>query len=518
VVQACALFASCLLLGGGGFLSDIILQLLSIPVLVFVLPNATKEYPFAQNRVGWILCAGILLLPLLQLIPLPPWIWTKLPGHELILANLNLLNINLPWLPISVSPTSTWLAALSLLPPLTLFLATVLLSSSERFGILVVLITFSTLNVIIGILQVQGSDSLYFFEYTNRGEAVGLFANRNHLAALLYCALVFLSPWVIRIGSEFRAQNNRAAAQLYLPILIGGLALLAILGATEMFTRSRAGVALALIGGLAIGASAVSDLPRGSRMKIPKWSVLAIVAAALIVGEFGLERMMERVATDHLQDARLPIAQTTLGAALHYLPFGSGFGTFPLVYGIFEKPTDLMPGTYVNRAHNDFAEVFLEGGVFGIGLGLALFVWYVQRSLQIWRRRPGASGKQEILLARSATIVIGLLLLHSLVDYPLRMEAMMAVLAVSFAFLIDPRIIDSTPFLTRSAIALSGSRRRKRRVSQAASVDAPWRSDPMRLEKSMKRDSAVASKSTGSEDHQDPALEEVEWPEAWRNK
>ena len=50
---------------------------------------------------------------------------------------------------------------------------------------------------------------------------------------------------------------------------------------------------------------------------------------------------MERVATDHLQDARLPIAQTTLGAALHYLPFGSGFGTFPLVYGIFEKPTDL---------------------------------------------------------------------------------------------------------------------------------------------------------------------------------
>ena len=231
-------------------------------------------------------------------------------------------------------------------------------------------------------------------------------------------------------------QTNRAVAKLYLPILIGGGALLIILGATEMFTRSRAGVALALIGGLASGASAVSGLRGGSRMKIPKWSLLAIVAIALVMGQFGLQRIMERFATDPLQDdPRISIARTTLGAALHYLPFGSGFGTFPQVYGIFEKSTDLLPGTYVNRAHNDFAEVFLEGGVFAIGLGLALFVWFVQRSVQIWRRQPGANGKQEILLARSASIAISLLLLHSLVDYPLRMEAITAVLAVSCALL-----------------------------------------------------------------------------------
>src|SRR4051794_12117508 len=119
VIQACGLFAMCLLLGGGSLLSDTVLQLLSIPILVFVVPHAAKEYPFAQNRVGWILCAGIVLLPLFQLIPLPPWIWTNLPGHDLVLANLKLLNGNLPWLPMSVSPTSTWLAALSLLPALT---------------------------------------------------------------------------------------------------------------------------------------------------------------------------------------------------------------------------------------------------------------------------------------------------------------------------------------------------------------------------------------------------------------
>ena len=127
-----------------------------------------------------------------------------------------------------------------------------------------------------------------------------------------------------------------------------------------------------------------------------------------------------------------------------------------------------MPGTYANRAHNEFAEVFLEGGVFGIGLVLALFVWFVHRSAQIWRRRPGASIKQEILLARSATIVIGLLLLHSLVDYPSSNGAMMAVLGVSCALLIDPKIIDTAPFLALAAVASSDSRRKERpRISSA---------------------------------------------------
>jgi len=511
-MQACGLFAGCLLLGGGtrgGFLSDPVLQLLSIPVLVFVLPHVIKEYPFAQNRLGWILCAGIVFLPVSQLIPLPPWIWTNLPGHDLILANLSLLNGNLPWLPISVSPSSTWLAALSLIPPLTIFLATVLLSNSERFSVLAVLVMFAILSVFIGLVQVGGG-SLYFFAVTNPGEAVGFFANKNHLAALLYSALVFLCPWVINLGSEFRTeQNNRAAA--YLPILVGSAGLLIMLGAAELITRSRAGLALALAGGLASAASAVFASPGASPKKIAKWSLLAIVAAALLAGKFGWE-VMDRLATDPLQDARLPLARTTFNAALHYLPLGSGFGSFPSVYGIFERPTDIMPGTYANRAHNEFAEVFLEGGVFGIGLILSLFVWFVHKSAQIWRRLPGAKIKQEILLARSATMVISLLLLHSLVDYPLRTGALMAVLGVCCALLIRPKIADTASPLALAGVPASGSRRKERPASQVPG-NAPWRSDPVRPAKSMK-----SLLPRERDDHRDPPIQEIEWPEAWRSK
>jgi hypothetical protein len=171
-----------------------------------------------------------------------------------------------------------------------------------------------------------------------------------------------------------------------------------------------------------------------------------------------------------------------------------------------------MPNTYANRAHNEVAEVFLEGGIFGMGLFLALFVWFVHRSAQIWRRRPGGSIQQEILLARSATIVISLLLLHSLVDYPLRTGAMMAVLGVSCALLIRPKIADTAPSLALAAVAASDGRHKERVASQVPG-NSPGRSDPVRPAKSMK-----SLLPRERDDHRDLPIQEIEWPEAWRSK
>ena len=474
---------------------------------MFVLPSVAKKYPFFENRLGWFLCAVIVLLPLLQLIPLPPWIWSKLPGHGLVASNLDLLNGNMPWLPISVSPSSTWLAAVSLIPPLTMFLAVLLLSRSERLSLVIILVTFSVVSIFIGLLQIaQGfGGSLYFFEITNPGEAVGFFANKNHFAALIYSALVFVCSWVINAGLEFEAERNkRGVSRAYLPMLIGAAAVLIILSAAEMIIRSRAGLVLALAGAVASGAFAVFHARSVSRMKIAKWSVLAILAAALFAGGFGLQRVIERVATDPLQDARLPIARTTLSAASHYLPFGSGFGTFPSVYGIFERATDIFASTYINRAHNDLAEVFLEGGVFGIGLILALLICFARRTSQIWRHRPGGTTNQEILLAHSATIVIGLLLLHSLVDYPLRTGGMMAVLAMTCALLIYPNTTDIEPAETAPSIAARRRGRSKRPALQGTLQEASWRSNA----RAPATSTNVESNLRGSDDLRAPDLEE----------
>jgi O-antigen ligase len=90
---------------------------------------------------------------------------------------------------------------------------------------------------------------------------------------------------------------------------------------------------------------------------------------------------------------------------------------------------------YVNHAHNDYLEVALETGLPGILLLLAFLAWFALAALTAWR--SSAEGGN---LARAATLVILVVLLHSLVDYPIRTAAVAAVFAASCALLLPPRV------------------------------------------------------------------------------
>src|SRR5438046_1639311 len=122
-----AMLVACLLLGGGtssGFLSDTVLQFLAIPVLLAALWRLL-DLPARQMRWQLLFCLAVVLVPLLQLVPLPPRLWTALPNREPAAATFDLLQREPRWMPISVTPRATWLSALSLLPPLAVFLATI---------------------------------------------------------------------------------------------------------------------------------------------------------------------------------------------------------------------------------------------------------------------------------------------------------------------------------------------------------------------------------------------------------
>ena len=127
-------------------------------------------------------------MPLLQLIPLPPAIWTVLPNRVPEKEVFELLDRDLPWLPISISPTATWLSALSLLVPLCIFVGTSLLDYRERRRLSLVIVAVTLLSIFLGLGQVSQSvsGSLPLSVVSTSSEAVGFFANRNHFAALLY--------------------------------------------------------------------------------------------------------------------------------------------------------------------------------------------------------------------------------------------------------------------------------------------------------------------------------------------
>ncbi len=435
-----------LILGGGtrgGFLSDAILQLIAIPLLLISLWRLIEIPLTGQMRLALFFCIAIVAIPLVQLIPLPPWLWTALPGRDAAAATFEILGQNAPWMPISVVPYETWLSMLSLIPPLAIFLATMMLPYRERRWLSFVFLAVGVLSVFIGMVQVaQGQESPWrFFEFTNATEAVGFFANRNHFAAFLYCLTLFAAVWALQATVVEFAQGERKLDTVFIVGMIAAFTLLVVLLAGQVMARSRMGLGLtivALFGGLALGAS---DRRIGSAVGPGKLLAGAVILVVIFSVQFALYRVMERFVVDPLEGARGAFSRNTIEAAIAYMPFGSGLGTFVPVYAMFEKPQDTILGIYANHAHNDVAELWLNTGAFGLALFGMFVVWLALRSVEIWQKRPAEGASQlDWNLARAATIVVAVLIVHSFVDYPLRTGAMMAVLAFACGLLVEPPV------------------------------------------------------------------------------
>jgi O-antigen ligase len=450
VFFTCASMMACsLLLGGGtrgGFLSDAILELFAIPALLVAVSsvvNLLVRQTESGRRVLWAIafCVAIAILPLLQLLPLPPLIWTKLPGREELEAIFGLAGDRQPWMPISVSPKATWLSFLSLLPPAAIFLAAIQLSYSERRRLSLLVIAVAVISAFVGLIQVaQGPESsLRFFSSTNLMEAVGFFANRNHFAALLYAALLFTAVWSIDVAFNTGSWGDlKRVSPFTIVVLTISLMIFIVLIAAEAVARSRAGMLLTIVALTGALGLAFTDRRQASRVRASKMLIGAMSVAILLSVQFTLYRILDRFAADPLDDSRIPFARNTIRAAIAFMPFGAGLGTFVPVYGMFEQPSDAMPDAYVNHAHNDILELWLETGVIGIVLALFFATWFVLSCAKVWRWAPVGSRDLDLSLARAATIIIGLLVAHSFVDYPLRTEAMMVIFAFSCALLIEP--------------------------------------------------------------------------------
>lgn len=278
-----------------------------------------------------------------------------------------------------------------------------------------------------------------FYTYANPGDAVGFFGNRDHFAALLYAALVFTSVWMIDVSFRFGSwEDLRSSHQFTVVTATAVFMTFVVLLVGEAVARSRAGLGLTMIGLLTIFALAFTDERRRSKASSSKIVLGAIGVAGILCVQFALYRILDRFTADPLADARILFAKKTIGAAWTFTPFGSGLGSFVPVYQMFEKPVDTLVGVYVNHAHNDYLELWLETGVMGV-IVICLFAYWVgSNGVKVWRDHSPNTSAFDHMLARAATVVIALLLVHALVDFSLQTEAIMAVFAVSCALLVAP--------------------------------------------------------------------------------
>lgn len=392
-------------------------ELAALPLLVFAILRLTRSPGPRPDRLALGLLCAVCALPLLQLIPLPPGLWTLLPGRDPLALAFQVTGMTPGWLPLSLTPDRTWRSFLALVPPVAMFLGVIALRPESNVRLIQLMLAGVAVSILLGMAQFLSSgEALYPWRTTDAGNLTGFFANRNHLATLCLASL----PFAAVLGAS-ASQRGDQRGQLIV-WLMGLLVVLVIFAVIAI--RSRTGVILL---GPVLAASAFAGWIASGRGR-PKPLLLAAVGAAglaLVVGAiFAVNPLIERFDAAGAREGRFENWPIIADAANTYLPLGSGIGSFDRVFRSVE-PLDRLDPTFFNQAHNDYLETWLETGWFGVAL-LALFlVWFARRSLTAWRARP--SPVRDI--QRAATIAIGVILLHSAVDYPLRT----ATLATLFA-------------------------------------------------------------------------------------
>lgn len=353
------------------------LQLLCLPFFAIAAQESGQRYSPAV--LGLVTATALVIA--FQLLPLGTWLKPGLEGQPGALATSG------DW-------SRTLDALLFFLAPAALFLALGNLSENSLNRVVAFLMAGVILNLILALVQFAASSPLLvgLLPYPT---SAGFFANQNHFASLLF------------VGIPFVIYQFVAVRRTWLSLIVVALMVL-----TGFATRSVAGAFLSA-GAALVSYAVVAELRPRLR------AVLLLVAAVgIIVLALNPNNVLELNPENPID--RTSIWENTAQGVLAHLPLGSGFGTFEIVYPAFENETDIVT-RFANHAHNEYLEIALEGGL----PAMVLLIAYLALL------GGGAARGAMPPLRRASYCAIIFLLIHSLVDYPLRTMGM----ALAFALL-----------------------------------------------------------------------------------
>jgi O-antigen ligase len=196
-------------------------------------------------------------------------------------------------------------------------------------------------------------------------------------------------------------------------------------------------VAVLLLGPPVLAFSASMLAPERWRLRLPLMA--AGVLSTLVMLALYLSPVHDVFAKDDATSvtSRELMWSNTARAIDQTLPVGTGVGSFRQLYPHYEE-AGLIKSTFTSHAHNDYLETALESGVPGLVLLIVFLAWWVLRAHWIWRSRLPDCYPQ------AATIASAALLLHSIVDYPLRTAALSSVMAACLAMMAQLRLRDGS--------------------------------------------------------------------------
>jgi len=286
-------------------------------------------------------------------------------------------------------------------------------SQDRILALAVTVVLVGAAEAIFGLIQVGGSLS---------GPASGTFVNRNHFAALLAMAFclgvgLLLSRW--RAGAPAPVSHLHFDRWVRtIPLILACLTILAGI----IFSFSRMGLTAPILMLVLFGGVWLSG-PVSNRIRLVGIGV-GLVVVLLMTGAWpALEVVADRFRT--VEETSRVVAWEGTYALFQSSPaFGIGLGG---VLDNLPRFLTMVISEPLDHSHNELLEVLAEGGViYATLIGSGLIVYFARVVPACFRQHdPVARGLGAGCLAAIAAV-----LLHSLVDFPLRMPANVLYLSV----------------------------------------------------------------------------------------
>lgn len=416
----------CILLGGasnGGFLTNAVLQLLAIALIVWSQWNAQEAPARPSNKaLGWFLIAFATLVAL-QFFPVPSAIWELSAGRRILLEEAQTIGLEYSPKFFGLLPSEALKSALWMLPAVAIAVAMLRTAHWKEQHVAWAIIAAMVLSVLLGTVQLaQGQNSAaYLYAITNRGSTVGFFANSNHLATLLLISLPMTAALTQR-----QLRKNSATSSVTIWAIAAALLVIALTGIGV--NGSLAG--FGLVGPILLASAAILVQNQSyRRISIIIATIIVLVGQALLLFTDAGQELLKLDDVGASSRGREAIWATTWRAIADFLPFGSGLGTFSEVYARYEDSSTVI-NVYINHAHNEYLELLLEFGILIVPLMGAFLIWWGRRTISIWlaaKRRP---------FAMAGSVATGIVLVHSIVDYPMRTAAISSIFAASLMIML----------------------------------------------------------------------------------
>lgn len=406
--------------------TDAVAQLAALPIVAIALWRLGAQAPSRVRSWGLAALAAIALLPWLQLLPLPASLWQLAPARDALAVDAGVAGIPALATTWSLTPAASLRAGLSLLPGVALFLAVLGVDTTTQRRLLILCVALPIASLVLGFLQLGLPQDSLLNPYPQWAPSMaGTFANPNHqgtamLLGLAICLAFAMGSMDANAGATADGEPRKRNPW---PAIIAGATLLLGLPLTNSRAAVVIGVLLLVAAPLGMAASWLRRSGQGRR------SILALMLVTALAG-LGLSAVMGWMKVDEVEEFRWLMRQATFALGFLHLPWGSGIGSF---VPVFQQalPDGLLMHPYINAAHNDFAQVWLEGGLPAILLTAVALIAMGIAAVAHMRFHRG-----DRRLVWSAVLGIFVFLAHAGADYALRTPSLMAVAALLVGVLI----------------------------------------------------------------------------------